>query len=181
MQNIKTEEKIEKIKINKKLLNKYEGFTDIIKKQKLKTDFIKVKYAISKNLADMKLSDIKKFAIDIFDKTHNKRIFRNKKNYIIVSNAGINESVEKIYNNYSQREMLIEHLMVFSRLGEIIEHAKLVNQVPERKGREKYISWNYYVDGILIKNKNYILEFEVVSMKNNENHYRVQRLVCLTN
>ena len=79
MHDIKTEEKIEKIKINKKLLNKYEGFTDIIKKQKLKTDFIKVKYAISKNLADMKLSDIKKFAIGIFDKTHNKRIFRNKK------------------------------------------------------------------------------------------------------
>ena len=71
--------------------------------------------------------------------------------------------------------------MIFSKLGLIINRAKLVNQVLERKGRDKYYSWNYYIDGIVIQNRKFILEFEVVSMKNKENHYRVQRLVCLTN
>ena len=74
-----------------------------------------------------------------------------------------------------------EHLLVFSDLGDIIEHSKLVNQVPETKGREKYNSWNYYYDGLKIGNNSYNFEFEVVIMFNGENHYRVQKLEKINN
>ena len=72
-------------------------------------------------------------------------------------------------------------MLVFSDLGDIIEHSKLVNQIPELKGREKYNSWNYYYDGLKIGNNLYNFEFEVVSMSNGENHYRVQKLEKLNN
>lgn len=71
-------------------------------------------------------------------------------------------------------------MKIFSCLGKIIEEAKLVNQVFERKEREKYKNWNYYLDGIIINNKEYLLEFEVVNMDSGENHYRVQRLKLIT-
>ena len=74
-----------------------------------------------------------------------------------------------------------EHLLVFSDLGDIIEHSKLVNQIPETKGREKYNSWNYYYDGLKIGNNSYNFEFEVVIMFNGENHYRVQKLEKINN
>lgn len=69
-----------------------------------------------------------------------------------------------------------EHLLVFSDLGDIIENATLVNQTKETKNRENINYWNYYFDGLEINNELYYLEFDVRSMENGENQYRVQRL-----
>ncbi len=41
--------------------------------------------------------------------------------------------------------------------------------------------WNYYYDGLKIGNNSYNFEFEVVSMSNGENHYRVQKLEKINN
>lgn len=167
------------ILINDKLLNKYNNVREIFDDTKNNyKDYIKVDYGliISINIENVKIEEIKKLAYEIFIQNHSTDTFINDNNKILVSRSGINESVEKICNNYNQRELLKEHLKVFSKLGEIIEHAKLVSQVLEKKGRKKYNSWNYYVDGIIIGNIEYILEFEVVSMINGKNHYRVQRI-----
>ena len=67
--------------------------------------------------------------------------------------------------------------MIYSKLGKIIEKAKLVNQVYENKKREKYKHWNYYICNVYIKSKKYLLEIEIVSLKNLKNNYRVQRII----
>lgn len=41
--------------------------------------------------------------------------------------------------------------------------------------------WNYYYDGLKIGNNSYNFEFEVVSMSNGENHYRIQKLEKINN
>lgn len=168
------------IPINDKLLNKYYLIKNLFESEIVNNYEINIDYTSKKilqiNPSNIKIEEIKKLAYEIFSQNHQDNIFINDTNKILVSKSGINESVEKICNNYNQRELLKEHLKVFSKLGEIIEHAKLVNQVPERKGREKYVSWHYYIDGIIIDNEKYLLQFEVVSMSNGENHYRVQRI-----
>ena len=167
------------IPINNKLLNKYNNVREIFDSTKNNfKNFIEVSYnlKIDIDIENIRIEEIKKLANDIFSQNHQDNIFLNDNNKILVSKSGINESIEKICNNYNQRELLKEHLKVFSKLGEIIEHAELVSQVLEKKGREKYNNWNYYIDGILIDDVEYVLEFEVVSMSNGENHYRVQRI-----
>lgn len=169
------------IPINDKLLNKYDSVEEIIKKERYnyKTNIIISNNLLeldNKDINNMKIKELKDLAYEIFCNYHSQNIFVNNKNNIVVSRRGINESVEKIYYNRIQRDLLLEHLKVFGYLGIIIEKAKLVNQVYERKGRLKYNSWNYYLDGIIIGNQEYLIEFEVVSMDNFENHYRIQRL-----
>jgi len=168
------------ILIKDELLNKYKFIKDLFDNETVDNYEVIVDYISNKltniNPSNIKIEDIKKLAYEIFRQTHRDNRFINENNKILVSKSGINESVEKICNNYNQRELLIEHLKVFSKLGLIIEHAKLVNQVYERKGRLKYVSWHYYIDGIIIDNEKYLLQFEVVSMSNGKNHYRVQRL-----
>jgi len=167
------------IPINNKLLNKYNNVREIFDSAKNNfKNFIEVNYnlKIDIDIENIRIEEIKKLSNDIFSQNHQDNIFLNDNNKILVSKSGINESIEKICNNYNQRELLKEHLKVFSKLGEIIEHAELVSQVLEKKGREKYNNWNYFIDGVFIDNVEYILEFEVVSMSNGENHYRVQRI-----
>lgn len=169
------------ILVKKELLGKYENVRKIFDKEKNNVRYkIYINYELdifkTIEVNNIKIEKIKTLAYEIFINNHQNNIFLNDNNKILVSKTGINESVEKICNNYSQRELLIEHLKVFSALGKIIESAKLVNQVYERKGRIKYNSWHYYVEGVIINNKEYLLEFEVVAMDSGENHYRVQRL-----
>lgn len=109
----------------------------------------------------------------IFKEFNAKTVFLNDGNKIIVSKSGINESVEKIYSNKEQRNLMKEHLYVFSVLGSVIEHATLVNQTRERKN---IYSWNYYFDGLIINGDLYHIEFDVRSLHNGQNQYRVQRL-----
>ena len=94
----------------------------------------------------------------------------------MVTRTGIDESITKLYESSCQRGLLKEHLIVYSHLGDIIENSVLVNQALESKGREKYKCWNYYLCMIIIDENEYLLEFEVVTMSNGENHYRVQKL-----
>ena len=168
------------ISINNELLNKYNSVEEIFsyEKQEIKFKNIIKELIELKNidLKNINVKDLKKLAHQIFFNNHIVNSFNNNGIHIIVGKKGINESVEKIYNNYRQRNLLKEHLMIFSALGTVIEKAKLVNQVYERKNRKKYISWHYFLDGIIINNKKFLIEFEVVSMDSGENHYRIQRL-----
>lgn len=169
------------ISVKKELLNKYASVEDIFIHEKSK---IKSRILIGNNIEELqtvdlekiKIGELKSLAYRIFCNYHNIRIFTNDSKKILVSRSGINESIEKIYHNRVQRELLLEHLKIFSSLGDIIEKAHLVNQAYENKGRFKYHSWNYYLDGIIMNNQEYLLEFEVVTLDSGENHYRVQRL-----
>lgn len=129
----------------------------------------------------MKPKEIKELAYSIFKKYNSKSIFENDGNKKTVSKSGINESIEKIFNNKIQRNLLKEHLQVFSDLGDIIENATLVNQTKEAKNRSNINSWNYYFDGLNINNELYHLEFDVRSLDTGENQYRVQRLEKINN
>lgn len=174
------------IPINQELLNKYkstkEMFSDSINNY---NGEVNVKDNLSElqnvSVENMKIGEVKKLAKEIFQKYNKSNTFYNSSNKILVNKTGIDESITKIFESRQQRELLKEHLLVFSDLGDIIEHSKLVNQVPETKGREKYNSWNYYYDGLKIGNNSYNFEFEVVSMSNGENHYRVQKLEKINN
>jgi len=169
------------IPINNKLLNKYNSAEEIFESEKYKKKhkfFIKsdIKELNSINLSNMKIKEVKDLAYRIFVNYYTNFKFVNDNNIILVNRSGINESIEKIYYNRTQRDLLKEHLLIFSILGKVIESGILVNQVYERKNRIKYNSWNYYVEDVFIDGKKYLVEFEVVSLDSGENHYRVQRL-----
>ena len=169
------------IPINEKLLNKYSNVREIFDRESNNFDgIVDVNKKISElddiSINNMSVEELKKLACLIFEKHHPTNKFKNCGNIIVVYRSGIGESIEKIYYNKNQRKLLSEHLKIFSDLGDIIEHATLVNQVIENKKRQKYNSWNYYFDSLKIGKKIYYLEFEVVSMDSGENHYRIQRL-----
>lgn len=170
------------IPINKMLLNKYSDVEEIFKKEKInkKSIHIKnIKILENININELNVENLKRLAILIFNKYHNVNIFENEGYKIHINKTGINESVQKIYFSKKQKIYLKEHLLIFSNLGKIIEQGILINQVYERKGRVKYKSWNYYVSKVSINNKEYMLEFEIVTMKNLKNVYRIQRLMLI--
>ena len=174
------------IPINQELFKKYANTTELFADSKNNYNGeVEIKNNINEienvDINNSKISEIKNIAKNIFEKYNEKNYFINDNNKIFVNKTGIDESITKIFESRQQRELLKEHLLVFSDLGDIIEHAKLVNQVPEAKGRNKYNSWNYYYDGLKINNELYNFEFEVVSMANGENHYRVQKLEKINN
>lgn len=169
------------IPINQELLNKYSTAKEIFDNEVNNFDG---KVSVETNIPELndidvstlKSKETKELAYTIFKKYNSKSVFENDGNKITVSKSGINESVEKIFNNKKQRNLLKEHLQVFSDLGDIIEHATLVNQTREVKNRENINSWNYYFDGLNIDGEIYHLEFDVRSLHNGQNQYRVQRL-----
>lgn len=169
------------IPINQELLNKYANVKEIFMNERNNYDGnVKINNEIVElsnfDINKINIGDLKKLANDIFIKYNQKNTFENAGNKIVVNKSGINESIEKIYNNRTQRSLIKEHLQVFSDLGDIIENATLVNQTRETKNRENINYWNYYFDGLEINNELYYLEFDVRSMENGENQYRVQRL-----
>lgn len=124
----------------------------------------------------MKIGDIKFLSKLLFENFCKLKCFYNENNKILVNKTGIDECVTKIFESREQRRFLYEHLIVFCNLSRIIESSKLANQCLETKGRNKYNHWNYYFCKLKINNNAYLFEFEVVSMKNGENHYRVQKI-----
>jgi hypothetical protein len=172
------------IPFNQKLLNKYKNVTEMMEKQINNYDgIVKIKDNIEElknvNLDKMSSGEIKKLAIDIFEKYNNKKSFYNNENKIEVSNGDIKESIQKIFGNGYQKKLLNQHLKTFSELGNIIEHATLGSQNIENKennNRKENLLWSYYLDGLRINGNDYLFEFDVVSRDNGENHYRVQRL-----
>lgn len=169
------------IPLEDKLLNKYARVQDIFddetnilrndKKILNISNFLNINVL---NLKDLKVENLKAMAWHIFNEFHNINVFRNDMNYIVVTKHGIEESVEKIFYNRFQRKLCLEHLLVFSKLGYIIENAILVSQTFERKGRADLLFWNYYLDIVCINGKFYLLEFDVRSMKDGSNQYRIQ-------
>ena len=115
-------------------------------------------------------------ATNIFKKYNNYGEFNNDGNIIRVSNRDIKESINKIRYNNNQFKFVKEHLQIFSKLGNIIESATLSAQTIENKNRENNVIWSYYLNGLEIRNKKYLFEFDVISRNDGENHYRVQRL-----
>ena len=167
------------IPLKKELLNKYSSKEEIFNKEKVKTKIIisnNIKELNNIDLENLKIEEVKRLAIRIFNNYHCDNTFINDENIIKVFATGIRESIEKVFYSRYQRAYLGEHLLIYSKLGKIIENSKLINQVIEKKGRKNYIHWNYYLNGLIINGKKYAIEIEVVSMFNGRNVYRVQRL-----
>ena len=166
---------------DKNLLGKYHSFKEIFNNESYKfTHSIIIRKNIKElnniNIDKLNSKDIKLIAKKIFKKYNDKNIFINNGNKIIVTNRGIEESINKIFNSKKQRAFLKEHLQIFSCLGKIIAHAKLVGQTKENKNRKNIVLWSYYFDGLIINNEKYYFEFDVRTMDNGQNQYRVQRL-----
>ena len=164
------------IPINENLLNKYSNVKDIFSNERINQDGIVSVKNIDFDLTNKTATDIYHIAADLFSNNHANNVFINDGNKIIVTNQDIKESINKIYNDRLQKKYLNEHLSVFTDLGDVISNAKLVNQTPEGKGREKYNLWSYYYSGLKINNELYNFEFDVVSRNDGENHYRLQRI-----
>lgn len=131
------------------------------------------------NIADiykLKINEIKKIAKEIFNRYNATNIFFNDGNKIFINKTGIDEVITKIYESREQRKYLIQHLIIIANMCNIVEHGILVNQALEFKGRDKYNNWNYYLDVVNITGELYILVYDVVSMTNGENHYRIQKI-----
>lgn len=164
------------IPINENLLNKYSNVKDIFSNERINQDGIVSVKNVDFDLTNKTATDIYHIAADLFSNNHANNEFINDGNKIIVTNQDIKESINKIYNDRLQKKYLNEHLSVFTDLGDVISNAKLVNQTPEGKGREKYNLWSYYYSGLKINNELYNFEFDVVSRNDGENHYRLQRI-----
>lgn len=176
------------IPIDKSKLNKYINAKDLFIKEYNKSlkskENIRIMNNKIKDLNDIELSKLtltnsKKLAIELFNNYSNKNIFLNNKNKIIVNNEDIRESIAKIYSDKRQKCYLKEHLLIFTNLGLVIEKGILVSQNYEIKNRKNYNSWNYYVENVKINDKLFLLEFDVVSRSDDENHYRMHRLAIL--
>ncbi len=170
------------IPIDLNLLNRYKNFEEIFAYEGNNyNDNVKIWNTSIKELEEIDINTLtsnntKTLAKKIFKNYNLKNIFNNKNNFILVSNNGIEESINKIFNSSKQRSLLKEHLLVFSELGNIINHIKLVSQSNENKNRDEIFYWNYYFDNLEINGIKYSLEIEVRSMHDGTNQYRVQRL-----
>ena len=168
------------IPIVPELLNRYKSINEIFEYENVYKNFLTLDDNILAgiNLTDCSISDIKSMSIDLFFNNHLIKSFILDESVIIVTKSGIRESIENIYRSRRQRDYLREHLIIIYNLDKVIQNAYLVNQCAEKKGREKYNSWNYYISKVCVNGQLFTLEIEIVSILNGENHYRVQRLKC---
>ena len=108
-----------------------------------------------------------------------KNIFLNNGEGIYVSNSDIKESIAKIVRSDYQKQLLTEHLELFSKLDKIIENGKLVTSACETKNRWQNQKWDYYITPIKINCQKYIVEFDTLLRERNEKHFRIQRIFKL--
>ncbi len=109
-----------------------------------------------------------------------KNIFLNNGEEIYVSNSDIKESVAKIVRSDYQKQLLTEHLELFSKLDKIIENGKLVTSACETKNRWQNQKWDYYITPIKINGQKYIVEFDTaIKSEDNKKHFRIQRIFKL--
>lgn len=172
------------IPLDKKFLNKYSSAREIfdsaniiLKNKKPNIRLTNIPEIDNLNLNLIKINNLKKVASEIFFKYHKNNIFINDNNFIVVTKHGIDESIQKIYNNFEQRDYLKEHLIILSSLGKVIEDSILISQAKENKQRPDLLYWNYYLDNLYINSQKYILQFDVRSMQDGNNQYRVQRII----
>ncbi len=119
---------------------------------------------------------VKDFIKKEFRKSSNDSIIINNASKIIITNGGIEESVNKIFNSRTQRNLLKEHLYIFLNLNKILSGSKLINQTKENKGRVDINYWNYYFNKVNINGQKYNIAIDVRAMKDGTNQYRVQRI-----
>jgi len=129
------------IPMKEELLSKYKSVKEIFNNEKSNYDgIVKIENYLSElenvDILNLSASKTKQLAKTIFYKYNSKNTFENNGNKIIVSRRGIDERINKIFESKEQRNLLKEHLMVFSDLGDIIEHATLVSQSKEKKSKE---------------------------------------------
>ena len=112
----------------------------------------------------------------------NKKIIRNNKQDIYVTNSDIKESIAKTLKNSEQKVLLNENIAVFSKLDKIIEYGKKIANAPELKNRSKYSNWEYYATLVIIDGIKYIVEFDTVTDKSdNKRHFRLARIYNFNN
>lgn len=152
------------IKLN--LLNKYENVREIFDNESnkikrsinLKNDIVELKNIDIKKLDSKKVKD---FIKKEFRKSSNDSIIINNASKIIITNGGIEESVNKIFNSRTQRNLLKEHLYIFLNLNKILSGSKLINQTKENKGRVDINYWNYYFNKVNIDGQEYNIAIDV--------------------
>ena len=168
----------ENIPVKQELLNKYKTVHEIFVKEfnNIKSIFLNVNINELNKINDISISNYKKLAIDIFYKYNKLNYFENASNNIIVTKNGINESIEKIFNNYKQRNLMKIHLIVIAHLGCILKTSKLVNQAMNYKSNCNILHWNYYINKVTIEKNVYKIIFDIRSIQNGENQYRIQRI-----
>lgn len=168
------------IPINKDLLNKYANVRSIFTEIRNNcNDEIKIRNNIdisNINLSNLKSQKMYSYSKIIFSQNHCTNEFYNNGNKIIVSNRDIKHIITYIYKTPGQKNMLFQHLCVFSNLKNIIEHATLISQNGSNDIEGEENSWHYYYNNLDINGNNYTLVFDIVSRQNGENHYRVQRM-----
>ena len=168
------------IPINDYLFRRYKTIKEIFDNyRKYENAIITINSKTSKynNIGVNTIGELKKIAINIFNTHHKSHEFTNNNNKIVVTSSGIQEAIEKIYNNYRQRSFIIEHLIILEHLGIIIEKAKLVNQAYNMKLKNVDVYyWNYYLIILKINGKKYIYSFDIRSMQDGVNQFRVGRI-----
>ena len=158
---VKDAKEKDNMKVDKKFLNRYKNTKELLitelnksKAQKRFNNKITINNNIveidEKELLKLTLTQLKKISIEIFRNNHKSNTFQNDDNNIMINNEDIKESIKKILGDKRQKEYLIEHLKVFSKLGDVIKYGKLVSESMEQKARQNYNSWHYYVENIII-------------------------------
>lgn len=166
----------ENIPIDENLFNKYVNVREIFLKQDTICNATTKIDMLDIDINNKNATEIYHIVVDLFKNNHKQNIFINNSSKIKITNQDLKESINKIFNDNLQNKLLKEHLSVFSNLGNIISNWSLINQTFENKNRSNYNTWNYYFNYIYIGNVLFMLEFDVVSRKDGENHYRIQRL-----
>ncbi len=176
------ETNLEEKKDKSNIVNYYSNISDAIKdyvneikdnfiaKVEIKTDKTGIKF---KNKSQV---EIYKMAREKFKETGN-TYFINNNEIIHVSNSDIKESVAKIIKSGYQKELLSKHLELFAHLDKIIENGIIIANANETKCRYQNLNWKYYIVPIIINNRKYIIQFDVVTKYvDNQKHFRVLRL-----
>ena len=128
-----------------------------------------------KGISKQQASKMDEFpAYQLAKKIYKANAIKKNKN-IIVSNRDIKEHINKVIHNNSQRALMKEHLMLLSKLDDIISNGKKVNFSSDEKLRSKYKNWNYYISQTTIDGKPFIAEYELAS-KEDGVHFRLLRL-----
>lgn len=153
-------------------LEKYRSAKEIFQNADVKKILtLTSKYSFS-NLNNLSIKELKKLAKFIFTTNHSQNVFQN----IIVNKSGIDECIEKIYNNKIQRDLLKQHFIIFENLGTIINNAELVSQHTELKKRKNIKYWNYYLAKVKINKIIYKVLIDVRVMKNYKMQYYLHRI-----
>ena len=174
------------VEMPKSELKQYENITDAVNDyaNKVKSDFkTNIEIKTNKKIAPVDYKSQSQATIfqkakSVFSKI-GKSVFKNNGENIYVSNGDIKESIAKTVRNEQQKQLLSEHMEIFSNLDKIIENGELIAKGNETKGRSQFNNWDYYATPVKIDGENYIVEFDTVVRDNKQKHFRLERIYSL--